>query len=334
MDTHTQTDATTVAVESNTLSKFTLHEPHKGGYHDRKDFASSGVLSRILTSSPRSALIDHEDKETDAMIFGAMYHTLALEPESFADQYIVMDKEQRPELDKTMASKANQAWKAELEDTAQKTGRTLISSVDMNIAHAMLAQLLNMPLMNGLMLSTGQTELAHFIREFEYFDSIENQIMTVPVRVLPDYFDARIVVDLKTTQGALTQRAFLTKVYSHGYHVQASLYIDALAQYYEADADAVRREWYWIVQEKEKPYACAVFKLSEAMYQLGKLEYQSALSAWRVLHQRDSKDIPTYNNGRAVELITQDWCAFESEERVARLNAIVLDSQYTEENEL
>lgn len=66
---------------------------------------------------------------TPSMKFGSMVHCAVLEPEKFNGQYYVLpDTGLRPEKDKNMNSKVNQAWKAAM--IANANGREVVSAED------------------------------------------------------------------------------------------------------------------------------------------------------------------------------------------------------------
>lgn len=81
--------------------------------------------------SPRH-FIDYKLKKFDptpSMKFGSMVHCSILEPDAFEGRYYVLPgSEKRPEQDKNMNSKINQAWKAEMILLAN--GREVVEAKD------------------------------------------------------------------------------------------------------------------------------------------------------------------------------------------------------------
>jgi len=296
----------------------TLTNPHAGGYHDNRDFASSGVLNNIISTSPRTALGSKgEDKQTSAMTFGNLYHVLMFEPHLIDEQYAVLDKDQRPNTDKDFRNKENKEWKAGIEAQAEQEGKTVVSQMDMEQARAMFRAVKETTDIDAYLLGNGKRELAYFVKEFPFYNPILGQVDTCPVRILTDYHDDALILDLKTYGGDdLNERTWFNRVWSHGYHIQAALYADVLMHVFNM-TDEADFNFYWLAQEKDAPYSAATFTLTQDLRILARKEYEVALALFK-MYRLEGKTPPTYFNGERCDLDVPKWAYDATEERVAR----------------
>lgn len=298
---------------------YRLTNAHLANYHDNAHYASRGTLSDLARMSPRSALAPKKkSEETDAMRFGRVYHALLLEPEVFELQYQVLDKDQRPVPEKDFRTKANKEWKDAIIQEAHDNNRTLIDSFEVEKARHMIRALKKTTDIDAYMTRHGTREMAYFVDEFPFHNPITGEQDTAPVRVLVDYHDDALIIDPKTHGDIVEPRTFLSKCYKHGYHIQGALYRDVV-QHVIGYHDPAVMPFYFFVQEKEPPYSAGTFELSSDLADLGVAEYSMALALWKKYHELDLDNLPTYNNGGREMLEPLPWCAFETDERVARM---------------
>lgn len=101
-----------------------------------------------------------------------------------------------------------------------------------------------------------------------------DKVTGVACRCLPDYLVGHTMIDLKTTDDA-SERAFAYSVRKYGYDIQAAMYLDG------AEANNIDvREFIFVVQEKEAPYAVAKYKLSEETIEEARMRYREALQTY------------------------------------------------------
>ena len=230
---------------------------------DRKD-----VNKRVLSHSSlgwfkRSPayfkyMIEQDEKiETDALIFGNVFHTMVLEPKMFDSRYFVLNLEERPEKNKTMASKENKLWKqSELEKAGDKR---LIGSTDKKNAENMAESLFR----KAGDLIRGATE---------YERRIDWRREGVDLKGFIDIDHDIFMADLKTAADATPHQWQRKAYWDFNSHRQAAMYLDGDAKgLYTGDKD-----FYFIVVEKKPPYLVSIHlvgknKIAEGMTQYKEL---------------------------------------------------------------
>lgn len=230
---------------------------------DRKD-----VNKRVLSHSSlgwfkRSPayfkhMIEQDDQpETDALIFGNVFHTMVLEPDKFDSRYFILNEEERPEKNKTMASKENKLWKAaQLEAAGDKR---LIGSTDKKNAENMAESLFR--------------KAGDLIRGAnEYERRIDWRREGVDLKGFIDIDHDIFMADLKTAADATPHQWQRKAYWDFNSHRQAAMYLDGDAKgLYTGDKD-----FYFIVVEKKPPYLVSIHlvgknKIAEGMTQYKEL---------------------------------------------------------------
>lgn len=79
-----------------------------------------------------------------------------------------------------------------------------------------------------------------------------------------DAYRPGLIIDLKTASDASTE-AFTREAIRYGYHVQAAHYIDG----YQHTQSGEPPEWYFVVVEKEPPYAVNILKADQSFIDYG-----------------------------------------------------------------
>ena len=188
-----------------------------------------------LSKSPAHCQVPAE--ETPAMRFGAAYHCAILEPHRYAGDYAVA-----PKIDKrTKAGKLVWAqWQEE------NDGKAVISQEDADTIGSM-AEVLKSHETASLLLSRGQKEVSLF------WQCPHTGILC---KARLDSWDGEnaIIPDLKTSNNAAPQ-AFQKSVANYFYHLQAAHYLEGIIELTDTG-----HSWTWIVQEKNAPYAVAVYE--------------------------------------------------------------------------
>lgn len=187
---------------------------------------------------------ENPTEQTAAMLLGSVVHTLVLEPEKFADEYVVA-----PALDKR-TKKGKEEWN---EFIGSIDGKTVVDRKIYETAELAASSVRNHPIAARL-LQGGQAETSYFWEE-----------NGIKCKCRPDYLrmDIKCVIDLKTTQNA-SPDSFIKSAYDYRYHVQAAWYLRGLK------ACGIEAEnFIFIAVEKEPPYTVCVYTADELMINLG-----------------------------------------------------------------
>lgn len=225
-------------------------------YHNTPAISKSDL--DLIAKSPMHYKLSKENKpdQTAAMLLGSVTHKLVLEPEKFADEYIVA-----PDVDKrTKEGKAKWA-----EFISEVDNLTVIDSEMYEQAKAIATAVYNHPVAAKL-LQGGQAELSYFW--------LDNDI---ECKCRPDYLreDIKTVIDFKTTQCSSPEE-FTKSAYNYRYHVQAAWYLNGLKA---CDVDV--ENFIFIAVETKPPYPVVVYVADELMIKLGRIEAAENLETYR-----------------------------------------------------
>jgi hypothetical protein len=210
-------------------------------------------------------------KETDAIIFGKIYHTLVLEPEKFAERFFFMPEEPAfPRKNEKMGIPAvaeqREKWKQEIEETNQ--GKTAIKQEVFDQAKAMLQELFKHPLATALLTSDGN----------EYEQRYDFEVNKQKYKTFLDLVNIEkgFIVDLKTIASASTDK-IEKSIKDYMYYLQDFLYCSA--------ATAKHKKpfvFHFIFQETVPPYDVQVINLNDAWQELAYERWHEALKKWEV----------------------------------------------------
>lgn len=244
-------------------------------YHSKKEFISCSGLKQIKKSPLHYK--EEEKKETEAMFFGSAYHTFNLENELFEQEYYIFDDSDiyaKLLGEGYLKPRSTTAYKEWGEAQARLIGdRKNIDKSTHELLKAMNDRLMRHKYVKSL-LSNGQVEMSVYC---------EIEIMTgqrIKVKIRPDYFkkEKRIITDLKTTAGA-SINDFPRHAAELDYHLQAALYSDIMNA---IEGKEMGWDFFFIAQEKTKPFAFNIFESSPQFLAQGRYEYEQLLMlyAW------------------------------------------------------
>ena len=263
-------------------------------YHASKA-VSSTHLKTIASKSLAHYIhnLNNPITQTDALAFGAAYHKIILEPETFEKEFFVIDDRQRPEPDKDYRTAKNRAWKQE--QIAVNAGKTMISSWDYNVLKKMQEVIFNNLFTNDLIKSCTEIE-----------SSIFSEINGVEVRVRPDGFNDKIIIDLKSTDDC-SPDGFARSSASYFYHLQAAFYSDVVQH-----IDDKPRQFVIIAQEKTAPYVAQIYVIPDYVIAQGRHEYEAALE--KLKNAYETGEFPAYESkekGGIRDLSLPNWAMRE-----------------------
>lgn len=221
-------------------------------YHSEREHISSTSLKHY-DKSPlhyRYAMDNPESHEAMGVLdFGCAVHTMVFEPELFETAVLVMDLNDKPEPDKTFASKANKEWKANWLNSAKVSGLPLIDNEQRDTIVAMKAALMADPFISKHLLDgTGVAERSYYV---DY--KIPGTDTVVKIKARPDWETDSAIFDYKSVKDA-SYYGFLKAISQYLWHMSAAMYREVVAT-----ETGLLKPFIWIAQEKEPPYACALY---------------------------------------------------------------------------
>lgn len=215
---------------------------------ERDNFSSV----KIIETSPQhyAHAKKHGVTITDPLRLGTGVHTAVLEPQKFDAECVKWTGKKRD----------GKVWDAfELEHA----GRTILTASEWEMCLGIQAAVKASAKAQGY-LASGSAEVTILatikIGGFEF--KTKNRLDWVADL-------AGALVDLKSC-GDAGKEAFGKSCFNYNYHVQAALYVDCFEI-----ATGIRLPYRIIAVEKEAPYALRVFRIPEALIELGRAKYQS-----------------------------------------------------------
>lgn len=218
-----------------------------------------GLRSSVLTSlrkSPAHAKAAEDPKSKDsttALKFGSFIHTLLLEPDKLADQFILSPY-------KDFRTKEAQAWRDAQTKQIVKSQEEIEAATEVNrkvwehkIAGKIFRDIVS------------REELVQWIEpEFQ-----------IPCKARADAQTAkRYLIDIKTTQDARPQK-FWGSFYKYGYHLQAAHYSEGLVQ------NGVELQGVLIIAiESSAPYDVVVYELTNELLREAHVERRQLLKTY------------------------------------------------------
>lgn len=187
--------------------------------------------------------------DTEALIFGRAFHTYILEREKFHDSVIVLDYANRPEPLKTMASKANAAWKAEMIEFNKS--KTIIDTQCLEVLKSMNRVLRGNHAVSKL-LAFCEKE-----KTLEWADP-ETGILCKARTDMSESVHTGTVLDLKTCQDASYSK-FRKTLFDYHYYLQMAHYANGL----EALTGRPHERQIIIAIEKDAPHGFGIYQLDE-----------------------------------------------------------------------
>lgn len=250
---------------------------------------SSSLIKRFASETPAHAMV--EMKQTDAMKIGSAIHTMALEPELFNAEYVVLpdDFDGRTKVGKKLAASISALGKSAL-------GRDEYNSI-FSVAESIKK--------TRIMCETWHIGLNE--------KSFHAEIDGVPVQIRPDRFvypcdeyPNGLIIDVKSTVDA-SPIGFGKQVAQLYMHVQAAFYQLVMAAHFADKSpfdDLELPDFYWVAAEKTEPYAVGVYDLGFEASQIG---LDDAKTAFATLKRcLDSGEFPAYSD-EVQTIILPSW---------------------------
>lgn len=219
-----------------------------------KEYREHPAISRSdlwkIRESPEKFIYYRENpaEPTPALIFGQAFHKLALQPESFYDEFVVAPKADR----RTKEGKA--LW---AEFCEQSEGKTVIPGEDYEKASAMVDSLYNAPFVKTLL--SGEKE-----KEFFWVDNLTSEECKCRADCVSELNGMNLIIDLKSAASANLER-FTKDAINYGYDFQAAMYTEGVEK-----CTGKKFSFVFLVIEKEPPYAVNILQADEIFVKRGK----------------------------------------------------------------
>lgn len=218
-----------------------------------KEYRQHPAISRSelwkLRESPEKFkwAMEHPEPPTPALIFGQVFHKLALEPMDFGTEFAVA-----PAVDRrTKDGKA--AW---AEFTAAADGKTVIDQQMFDKASEMVCALYRAPFVKKLL--NGQHEVPMF-----WNDDLTGEPCKCRHDCVSEIGENDIIVDLKSTADASTD-GFMRSAVKYGYDFEAAMYSEG----YEKNTGK-KPLFVFIAVEKDPPFSVNILQADEAFVSHG-----------------------------------------------------------------
>lgn len=218
-----------------------------------KEYREHPAISRSelfkISESPEKFRFykDTPISQTPSLLFGQVFHKLALQPEGFKDEFAVL-----PEIDRR--TKSGKELYSEFLNGAE--GKTLVDKTTFDKAAAMCESLYKNPYVGKLI--KGEIEKPYF-----WVDEDTGEECKCRLDCETGLKNTSIIVDLKSANSADCE-TFMRDAIKYGYDFQAAMYIEGARHNTGKDYSFV-----FIVVEKEPPYSVNIFQADKLFLQRG-----------------------------------------------------------------
>lgn len=190
---------------------------------------------------------EHPPEPTPALLFGQIFHQLALQPEGFDEEFIIA-----PIVDRrTKEGKA--AW----EEFTKNAGERTVIDNDIYIqAMEMCKSLYAAPFVAKLL--SGEKEKPYF-----WTDDLTGEGCKCRIDCLTALKDRLLVVDVKSANDASTD-AFMRDAIKYGYDFQSAMYSEGVKR-----DTGITPQFVFVVVEKQPPYAVNILQADDIFVKRG-----------------------------------------------------------------
>jgi methylphosphotriester-DNA--protein-cysteine methyltransferase len=240
------------------------------------DAVNQSFLKTMLSHSPAHAMHERDNPtSTAALALGSLVHAMLLEPDTVADNFIVI-----PECDRrTTEGKA--IYAAFL--ARKRPSQVEVKAGEWEKAEAMVAICTNHPTATEWLADAEEREVC-----IVWNDAATGLRCKARLDGITQRLYGHGILDIKTTADASAD-SFSKSIYNYGYHMQAAFYRDALRS-----LELTPAEFRIIAIESSAPYQTACYELSETAIELGAVEIRKALDLYATC--RESGNWPGYES--------------------------------------
>lgn len=257
-------------------------------YHGSFGFSSSQVKTLVeQTPAHLRHGMGQSKAETDNMLLGTLVHTLVLEPQGFASEFVVA-----PEGINKRTKAGREEWAA-FEDAAAKSCLRVITQSMLDKASAMAASVLSHPTASILLSDVIPESSVYWW--YESMDPDDYDDYSLMLKVRPDAISQAhpVIIDLKSTaDGSIS--GFQRAIQNFHYDLSAAMYLEGVNQckgMLKEIGYLAYTKFVFVCVENFAPYLVSVYEISPEYLELGKLKYRRAL---RVLQHGIQNDWPGF----------------------------------------
>lgn len=218
-----------------------------------KEYRAYPAISRSalfrLAESPEKFKFYEENPPapTPALLFGQLFHKMALQPETLWEEFIAA-----PDTDRR-TRRGKEEYAAFAEQAGEKT---VVAWEDVCRAREMCAAL-NASSFVGKLLS-GEKEVPYF-----WQDDLTGEMCKCRADCVSEIGGIALIVDLKSTANASTD-AFMREAVKYGYDLQAAMYCEGVKR-----STGKAHGFVFIAIEKEPPYAVNILQADKLFLRRG-----------------------------------------------------------------
>lgn len=218
-----------------------------------KEYRQHPAISRSelfkISESPEKFKYYQENPEepTPALIFGQLFHAMALQPETVTEQFAVA-----PNVDRR--TKAGKEAYSEFQKEAES--KTIVTADMYQQAEEMCNALKRNEFVQKLL--AGEKEVVFF-----WNDDLTGEACKCRVDCIVEIGDIPLIVDLKSANNANTD-SFVREAIKYGYHMQAAMYSEGVKKNTGKEHGFV-----FVVIEKEPPYSVNILQCDKLFLQYG-----------------------------------------------------------------
>lgn len=230
-------------------------------YHSDYEYLSKSFLTKFALSPLHAyEYMTAEKKDTEAMMFGRIYHAIIA---GLHNEYFILDVSKRPNPDKDFKDTANKLWKAK---ELQNVTVDIITKPDHDEILTMLSRL-------------KENEIVKKINAFSLLqeEAFRTTIEGRKIKCKPDGLqihrgknNENLVIDWKTCT-SIHPDSITREVVKYGYDVQAAMYCDIINHINGGETNML-----FIFQEKSSPYDVLPVLVNANSYTMeaGRAKYQ------------------------------------------------------------
>lgn len=256
-------------------------------YHAGPAISKSGL--DLIARSPAHYRFREKREATRAMVIGSALHAAILEPDVFADQYMLLKNVQD-----RRAAEYKQA-------VAIHGAEFVLTGAEADYVAGMQAAAQANAYMRNMLGQPGRAELSVLTRD---------PVTGVDVKCRFDWLtDSGVPLDLKTTLDARAD-AFSRSVANYRYHVQAAFYLDV----WEWETGEQLERFEFAAIEKAMPHAIGIYRLDDEAMREGRRLYREALNTYADCLERD--EWPAYDTEPQWLCLPQWAVEFQEDEEI------------------